>query len=298
VTDLLSLGAPSYEELAVRQLRRASSDALLDEEVGAYALREQLPSGPDDECFVAIQRGVAGFVRPVFLRRFPAARLDEALIAAMKARAGILHRGVEQIYELGRDRAWGFIVSELIEGLGVDRLDDALQRRGERLPWPIALAMFHDACERITHLRDAGIVHGEVTPARLRLSLNGIIYLCHGVPGARPASWGRALCDVARPILRLAGTAEERALLDDLLGDADSEGALGVASDALVLRHPELDPVVPALLLSALEGAPLAMGRVTSMLLGRLEYLALHRMWELVVEVIAAARLLRSRPGR
>jgi hypothetical protein len=246
-----------------------------------------------DECFVAIQVGLAGFVKPVFLRRFPRERLDGPWIATLKARGAIAHRGIEEVYDVGRDGRHGFVVSQLVEGLGLDHLGAALDRRAERLPWPTALALFYDAYERLSHLREAGLIHGGVTPARLRLSLTGILYLCHGLPEVGEAAWGRALCDVARPILHLAATAEERALLDEVLGDADGEGALAVASDVLVLRHPELDPLVPALLLSALEGAPLGMGRVASMLLEDLPYLALHHLWERVADALATPR-----PGR
>lgn len=297
MSDLIPLGAPSYEELAAHQHRRLDHDDDLDERCGSYQLRARVPAGPDDECFVAVQQGMADFTRYVFLRRFPRARLDAAVVAAVRRRAEINHHGVEQLYELGEQGRHGFLASELVEGLGLDQLDDALRRRGERLPWAVALAMFHDACERITHLHAAGVVHGGVTPARLRLSLTGNLFLCHGLPSAVEPAWGRALCDVARPILRLAATDEERALIDELLRDADGEGTLAVASDALVLRHPELDPILPALLLSALEGAPLAMGRVTSMLLADLPYLAIHQLWQLVAEVLAAPPLPRAAPG-
>jgi len=289
----MRLGAPGYEELAAHQLRRLDHDDELDERCGTYRLRARIPAGPGDECFVAMHEGLAGFTRLVFLRRFPRELLDDAVVGAIRRRAAINHRGVEQLYDVGAHGAHGFLVTELIEGIGVDHLAAVLHRRGAPLPWPVALAMFHDACERVSHLHEAGIVHGDVTAARLRLSLTGTLYLCHGLPVTPDPTWGRALCDVARPLLQLAATAEERGLIDELLGEADAEGALAVASDALVERHPELDPVLPALLLSALEGGPLAMGRVTSMLLGSLPYLELHRLWQLVAESVAAPR-----PGR
>jgi hypothetical protein len=289
----MRLGAPSYEELAAHQLRRLDHDDELEERCGKYRLRARIPAGSGDECFVAMHEGIAGFTRLVFLRRFSRERMDDVLVGAIRRRAAINHRGVEQLYDVGVHGAHGFLVAELIEGVGIDQLEAAVKRRGEPLPWPVALAMFHDACERVSHLYEAGIVHGDVTAARLRLSLTGTLYLCHGLPVTPEPGWGRALCDVARPLLRLAATDEERGLLDGLLGEADAEGALAVASDALVERHPELDPVLPALLLSALEGGPLAMGRVTSMLLGSLPYLELHRLWQLVAESLAMPRLGR-----
>lgn len=304
MSDLLPLGAPSYEELAAHQPRRLGEGDDLGERCSGYRLCGRLPAGPGDECFVAVRDGPAGFTRLVFLRRFPHALLREPLIAAVKRRAEVNHHGVEQLYELGREGQHGYLVSELVEGLGVDELDAALAARGARLPWPVALAIFHDAAERITHLRDAELIPAGVTPARLRLSLTGSLYLCHGPPEAESPALARALCDVARPILGLAATPEERELLGELLGGAGAavsevapadvqEDALAVASDALVLRHPELDPVLPALLLSALPGAPGAPGRVTSMLLAELPYLSIHRLWQLVAEALAVPRPAR-----
>jgi hypothetical protein len=293
VTDLLPLSAPSYEELAAYR-RHVDFNDPHAESFGRYRLHARIPAGPGDECFVAIQDGPAGFVRPAFLRRFPAARLREGLTAAVKRRAHVDHPGIEQLYELARHEEHGLIVSQLVEGIGLGELDAALRRRGERVPWPAALAMLHDALVRAVHLRAAGAVHGDLTPSRLRLSFTGCLYLCFGLPTAEPVSWARMLGDVAHPILCLAATEAERALLDELIlgdgGDGGSGGdgdALGVASDALVQRHPELDPALPALLLSALRGAP-AMGDAAEMILeGRPQH-AMHRLWRLVAETLAA----------
>ncbi len=286
--DLLPLAAPSYEELASRQLRRLGDDDDLEVPFGKYELRARLPAGPGDECFAAVPRGPAGFTKYAFLRRFPWTRIDDALVAAVERRAPVQHVGIEQLFDLAVHERHGYLVSELVSGLGLDHLDDALRRRGERLPWRTALAMLHDACHRLLPLRAAG-VGSDVTPAHLRLSITGRLYLCFGLPPAAEPAWGRTLCGVVRPILALAATAEERALLDGLLRDTDDAGAVAVASDALVQRHPELDPGLPALLLAMLEDEP-DVGGVTDLLLEDRPQLAIHRLWSLVAEVLSTPR--------
>ena len=288
MADLLSLGAPSYRELAShRRYRQGTNAEVHGESWGRYTLCERIPCGPGDECFAA-SHGGSQFVVFVFLRRFPAAWLDDAWLDGLKARALLTRRGIEQVHEVARHEQHGFVVTDLIEGLALDRLDDILCRRGERLPWPVALAIFHDAYERISYCRAAGVLRSEVTPARLRLSLDGMLQLCGTLPEESAPVWGRALCEVARASLGLAADAEERALLDDILDD-DIEGALEVASDAIVERHPEIDPLLPSVLFAALDGTPLAMDRVRARLLDRLDRLDVGRLWQLVAENLGPA---------
>jgi len=286
VPDLLPLAAPSYEALAARRLRPPDPDDGdgLEDQVSRYRLHTRIPAGPGDECFVGMFGG-SQFTQFVFVRRLPALPPGAALIDALKRRAMITHDGIEQIFEFTTLGDHSYIVSELVQGVGLDHFAAAL--RHERLPWTAALAMLHDACERISHLRAAGI-HADVTPARLRLSLTGRLYVCHGLPALAPPTWGGVLCDVARPILRLAATDDERALLDQLLPDADL-AALAVASDALVQRHRELDPILPLFLRSMLEGAP-ALDDIAHMLVERRPQGAIHRLWQLVANALATPR--------
>lgn len=197
VIDLLSVGAPSYRELAgSRRYRHGMHADVRGEPLGRYVLCEQVPCGPGEACFVAAFRG-SQFDAFVFLRRFPAAWLDDTAMAALKTRALLTHRGIEQVHEVGRFEGHGFAVSDLVEGLALEGLDAVLQRRGERLPWPLALAIFHDAYGRIAACRAAGVLHSEVTPARLRLSLDGVLQLCGYLPEEPRPAWGRTLCEVA-----------------------------------------------------------------------------------------------------
>jgi len=297
VSDLLPLGAPGQRELEASQLRRLDPSEAHDVrgQLGRYQLHRRIPAGPDEECFVGVFKG-SQLNQFVFLRRFARARLDQTLIDAYKRRAMITHDGIEQILELQWPDSACYAVSELVQGLGLDHLDASLRLHRDRVPWTAALAMLHDACDRITHLRGAGILHGDTTPARLRLSLSGRLYLCHGLPATADSTWARVLCDVVHPILGLAAAGDEHSLLDRLLRDADAEDALAVASDALVQHHPELDPALPLLLRSMLEGTP-AFADVTGVLLESRPRPAIRRLWQLVAEALAAPRPALSEPN-
>lgn len=250
--------------------------------LGRYFLCERVPCGGDDECYIATPGGFDSYEPYVFLRRFPVERLDDPMRERLKRIASVHRRGFEQVYELGRDAGHAFVATELIAGVRLDQFDARLVAHGQRLPWKIALALLFDATDRLGLLRAAGALHGGVTAARLRLADTGKLYLCNGVP-ATDAGWTQALFAVVRPILRLAATAPERELLDGVLDDADSAEALAIASDALVLRHPELDPILPALFRALLDDTPPVRERARAMLAEHVNMTTARRLWALVL---------------
>jgi hypothetical protein len=115
-----------------------------------------------------------------------------------------------------------------------------------------------------------------VTAKRWRLSIYGELFACHGMP-ALGASWERALCTTARIALSLAASDDQRHLIDEILGDADSRDVLDVAADALVARAPALDPALPTLLAS-----PNDLDPARSLIAAQLDPAALVRFWDVV----------------
>jgi hypothetical protein len=251
--------------------------------VGRYALCERVPCGGDDECYIATLGGAHGYQPHLFLRRFPTEGLEESLIEWFRRIARAHGNGLEPIFELSHEAGHTVMVTDLIDGVGLDQLDARLTACGQRLPWEVALALLFDATDRIGQLRAAGALHNGLTPARLRLAYTGTLYLCHGVPVTEIA-WTQALFAIVRPILRLAATAPERELLDGVLDDAGTTEALAVASDALVMRHPELDPVLPTLFQALLDDANRARERTRAMLADRLDAAAVQQLWARVYD--------------
>ena len=275
--DIVSLGKPSRFDLPSRQpwpLRQA---------FGRYELLERIPSGGEEECYWARMRGPAGFERIVFLRRFPEARLDPATIDAFEQQGMIAVRGVAQLFELGREVGWGYIVTEIVVGASVAALTQSGVRR--RVSWLVALAIAFDACARRARVYER---HGDlalaITPSRIMLSTTGEVMLCTGMPTRARVPWHRTLCEMIYPILALAADAEERELLRELFADDDPE-AVWVASDALVQRHPELDPVLPIVFLSL--AGRMSRAEARAALVERVTIEQLRALWNLVVDVAA-----------
>ena len=277
--DIVSRGKPTRFDLPSRQ------PWPLAEMFGRYELLEQIPSGPDDQCYWSRIRGPAGFERIVFLRRFAGARLDDGeLVEALKRQAYVNMRGVSQVFEFGRVGEWGFVVGEIVAGASVA----ALARGLKRVSWLVALAIVFDACARLAavHERYGQDVELAVTPARIMLSTAGEVTLCTGLPRRQRAPWHRTVCEIIQPILSLAADDDaERAMLRELFTD-DNPDAVWVASDALVEQHPELDPVLPMVFLSLAGRVPTATAHEA--LVERVPVDELRVLWHLVVD--AAAR--------
>ena len=275
--DIVSLGKPSRFELPSRQPWPLAIT------FGRYDLLVRIPSGPDDECYWSRIRGPAGFEKVVFVRRFAEERLDDDTIEAIKRQAIVSTSGVSQVFELGRQDGWGFVVGDIVVGASIA----ALLRAGRRVPWLVALAIVFDTCRRLVSVYERYREHDidlALTPARIVLSTTGVVTLCMGIPAPRRAAWHRTLCDVIHPILSLAATADERVLLRELFTDDNPEG-VWVASDALVQQHPELDPVLPIVFLSLAGRVPHTAAHAA--LVERVPIEQLRALWRVVVDTAA-----------
>lgn len=274
--DIVALGKPSRFDLPSRQ------PWPMNEAFSRYELLERIPSGPHDECYWSRLRGPVGFEKIVFLRRFARTRLDDATVDAIKRQARVNMHGVSQVFELGQHEGWGYIVGEIIVGASIAALAPA-----RRIPWLVALALVFETCVRMASVHER--YRGEeidlaISPARIVLSTTGAVTLCMGVPSQPRAPWHRVLCDAIHPILALAAEPEERALLRELFTDEHPD-AVWVASDALVQRHPELDPVLPLVFLSLAGRVPRASAHAA--LVERVPVEDLRLLWDLVVDVAA-----------
>lgn len=275
--DILGRGRLSRFDLPER---RPSS---ILEAFGKYGLFERVVSGPEDECYWARFGGLAGFERFVFVRRFASDRMDEATVDAIKRQAHVMLRGIATIFELGRIEPWGFVVGEVVAGASVA----AMVRARRRVPWLAALALVFDTCSRIMRVYDRYVgedIDLALSPARIFLTHNFEVTLSMGVPKPTQPAWHQTLCGVIHPILALAADERERAMLRELFTD-DNPDAVWVACDALVERHPELDPMLPMVFLALAGRAP--RDEVHAALVEAVPGTALQALWQLAVDVAA-----------
>src|SRR5262245_55303149 len=138
------------------------------------------------EIYLARHKSTDGFQRNLVIKRilpefagnpeFVRSFLDEAKLAGQ-----LNHPNIVQIYDLGRLESSYFIAMEYIHGFDISSLL-RLCRRGKRhLPVPVALTIFRDVCSGLDYAHNArdldgrslGVVHRDVTPSNVIVSLDG-----------------------------------------------------------------------------------------------------------------------------
>jgi TonB family protein len=161
------------------------------ERFGQYTLLEKIAVGGMAEVWKARMRGVEGFQKTVAIKKilpymtdsseFVTMFIDEAKLAAQLSHPNIVH-----IYDLGKIGRDFYIAMEYVDGKDLRSLLNGARRLGLRLPFGLALliaARLAGALEYAHNKRDfegrgMGLVHRDVSPQNVLLSLDGDVKLC------------------------------------------------------------------------------------------------------------------------
>jgi eukaryotic-like serine/threonine-protein kinase len=157
---------------------------------GRYQLVERLAVGGMAELFLAAAPGEHGFAKKVVIKRllphlnadptYNAMFVDEA-----KLTARLVHPKIAQTFELAREGDMLFIAMEYVEGIDVLALLRECAQRRRRIEPALAAWICHevlDALDYAHHIADdngdsLGIVHRDISPSNVLLSLRGDIKL-------------------------------------------------------------------------------------------------------------------------
>ncbi|MDB4975813.1 MAG: serine/threonine protein kinase [Myxococcaceae bacterium] len=138
----------------------------------------------------AVIRGAAGFQRSVALKRireqltanteFVRMFIEEARVCSE-----LDHGNIVQVHDFGVDREGYFLVLEWVDGVHLGQCMDVLAKRSEALPWRHAVAIAAQVLAGLSaaHQRVDGegqpapIIHRDVTPQNILLSVNGVAKL-------------------------------------------------------------------------------------------------------------------------
>jgi eukaryotic-like serine/threonine-protein kinase len=153
---------------------------------GRYQLHRKLAEGGMGEVFLASVKGVAGFEKPLVIKRLRADLSEDAefvrlFIQEAKLTAQLTHPNIAQVLELGSVDNRYFIALEWVEGADVGQL----LRTGGALPVRAALTIAADVARALDYAaRKKGkdgasliLAHRDVSPQNVLVSREGTVKL-------------------------------------------------------------------------------------------------------------------------
>lgn len=159
--------------------------------IGPYTLFERVGRGGMAELFLARAETGLGATRLVVVKLILPAfsgdpRFSEMLIHEAKLAAGLSHRHIVQVYDLGRDDDRLYITMEYVEGFDLNALLRLCTEKNQGLPAQHALGIVVDVLSALdyAHRRSTesgaplGIVHRDVSPSNILISYDGEVKLC------------------------------------------------------------------------------------------------------------------------
>lgn len=161
---------------------------------GRYVLFDLIGRGGMAEIFLARAKTTeAGAARLVVVKQIlpelsANAKFADALVQEAKLAARLSHANVAQVFDLGRDGTDDrlFIAMEYVEGLDLNELLRRCARAKVPLPIEFALLIVMEALRGLDYAhrrtdddgRPLGIVHRDVSPSNVLVSVEGEVKLC------------------------------------------------------------------------------------------------------------------------
>jgi len=151
---------------------------------GPFQLVQRLGRGGMAETFIAERRGLAGFSQRVCLKRvLPALCANPVFIAMFQEEARLaarlVHPHIAQIYDFGADDGQWWMALELVDGVDLRTLLDAVRALDQPMPLDLVVLILTDVCSALVcaHGAEPSVVHRDVTPSNVLLSREGAVKL-------------------------------------------------------------------------------------------------------------------------
>jgi len=171
--------------------------------LGRYLLGEKLASGGMGEVFVAVQRGMGGFEKPLAIKLLLPHLVEEQQVVKMfldEARlcARMNHPNIVQILDLGREEGRYFLAMELVHGVSLIRLARLLVQQKRTLSAPLILHIARGLLDALHYAhtltgpggKPLGLIHRDVTPHNILVSVKGEVKLTDfGIAKVQVAGW-------------------------------------------------------------------------------------------------------------
>lgn len=156
--------------------------------IGRYELLHKIAAGGMAEIFLARQWGQGGFFRDVVIKRlFPHYAEHEHALRMFQDEARLLaelsHPNIPQVYDLGYADGYWYLAMEYVRGVSLADLCRAAARASKPMPLAVAIGIAHQVCMALHHAherrdregRALRIVHRDVTPHNIMISLDAVV---------------------------------------------------------------------------------------------------------------------------
>lgn len=156
--------------------------------IGRYELLHKIAAGGMAEIFLARQWGQGGFFRDVVIKRlFPHYAEHEHALRMFQDEARLLselsHPNIPQVYDLGYADGYWYLAMEYVRGVSLADLCRAAAKANKPMPLAVAIGITHQVCMALHHAherrdregRALRIVHRDVTPHNIMISLDAVV---------------------------------------------------------------------------------------------------------------------------
>ena len=163
-----------------------------------YKVTRKIADGGMAELYLGVQRGAAGFERPIVIKRVreawcadPATR--EALVDEAHVAMSLNHSNIVQVLDLGFSAGRYFLVLELVDGWDLSVVLDRAGQAGLPMPPELSLHVAAEVCRALAFAHGKArdgvalrVVHRDVNPHNVLLSEQGEVKLTDfGIATAR-----------------------------------------------------------------------------------------------------------------
>lgn len=245
---------------------------------GKYQLLEILARGGMGEIWKARSHGIEGFEKTLVIKRvLPALSQDPAFVELFideaKTAVSLTHANIVQVFDLGKVDGTYFIAMEYVPGFDLSRVLAFCAERGREMPAELAVYIVSEVAKGLDYahrrrdadLKPLGIVHRDLSPENILLSLEGEVKLTDfGIARSRERVAERG--DL--PPGKYAYVAPEQAKAEDVDGRADLFSLGVVLCEAVSGATPESGSTPFEAFEAAKVGARLALnGKISAELL-------------------------------
>jgi eukaryotic-like serine/threonine-protein kinase len=159
--------------------------------LGKYEIARALSVGGMAEVFLAVQKGIGGFEKPVALKRIRKSVLErrhsavEHFLNEAKIAATLAHPNIAQIFDVGEEEGLLYLAMEYVHGKDLRVVLRRLAEKNEKMPLAPALYVVQQIARALHHAyttvdlngRQLKAIHRDISPHNVLIGFDGAVKL-------------------------------------------------------------------------------------------------------------------------